>query len=52
MTLRTEHIFVIRRCIKIKGQVSREYNWFNQKSPLAHEFNISFYTKYIGDTCI
>ena len=26
--MRTEHIYVIRSCIRIKGEVSSELNWF------------------------
>ena len=35
MSSRTKHIhvFVNRSCIKIKGEVSREYNWF--KAPVV-----------------
>ena len=26
-TMRTKHMFVIWNCIRIKGEVSRDYNW-------------------------
>ena len=29
----TEHICVILNCIRLKGEVSRCYNWFNPFKP-------------------